>query len=146
MALHSVWLQCPLPRRRRPALHRVDRLLDRSLKDLRAAEQLADQKHLGGTDRSVDEGIRLTREAERNVDKALAMIREAGEENVSKAQGEQIERLITEAKGQLRRVEEMIDKSTQRSEDHMRLRRMLGHVDRQVDEALEILHKGIAGL
>ena len=34
------------------ALKRVDGLLDRSLRELRAAERLADQKHLGRIDRT----------------------------------------------------------------------------------------------
>ncbi len=127
------------------SLRRVDGLLDRSLKELRAAERFVDQKHLGSVDRTVDQGIRLARRAEKTMDKALAMLRRE-HESLSKEQADRIEQLITQAQRQLRNSESMIDRATQKSEDHNRLREMLGRVDRQVDEALKLLHEVVAGL
>ena len=129
-----------------PPLRRVDGLLDRSLKELRAAEQFADQRHLGRIDRSTDQAIRLARAAEQTVDRALAMVRRAGSQKLTRAQGEQIEQLITQAQRQLRQAEAMIDHAAQQSEDHKRLREMLARIDRQVDEALKLLRQAVAGL
>ncbi len=126
-------------------LRRVDRLLDRSLKELHAVERFVDERHLG-VDRTVDQAIRLTREAEKTVDKALAMVRSAGKEKLSKTQGEEIERLITQAQSQLRAAEQMIDRATQKSADIKRLRKMLSSVDREIDEALKLLREVVAGL
>src|SRR6266851_193186 len=47
-----------------PALKRVDGLLDRSLRELRAAERFADQKHLGRIDRTTDQGMKVARSAD----------------------------------------------------------------------------------
>ncbi len=127
-------------------LRRVDGLLDRSLKELRVAERFADQKHLGSADRMIDQAIQQARAAEKTVDKALALVRRVGPQKLSKAQGEEIERLIKHAQSQLRQAEAMIDRATQQSEDHKRLRRMFGRVDRQVDEALKLLHELVAKL
>jgi Na+/phosphate symporter len=127
------------------SLRRVDGLLDRSVKELRAAERFVDQKHLGSVDRTVDQGIRLAHSAEKTVDKALAMLRQE-RQSLSKKQGDQIEQLITQAQRQLRNSETMIDRATQKSEDHNRLREMLDRVDRQVEEALKLLHEVVAGL
>lgn len=59
---------------------------------------------------------------------------------MSKAQVEQIERLVVEARGQLRRAEAMIDRAVQSSADHKRLQEMLTAADQQVDAALKMIH------
>jgi hypothetical protein len=128
------------------ALKRVDGLLNRSVTELRVAERFADQKHLGSVDKTVDQGMRLVRSAEVTADKALAMLRRGSSQKLSKAQGEQIERLVTQAQNELRRGEEMIDRAAQKSEDHKRLRTMVRRVDRQVDEAVKLLHQIVAGM
>lgn len=129
-----------------PSLKRVDGLLDRSLRELRAVELFADTKHLVGADQALDQAIRLTREAEKTVDQALAMVRQAGTEKLSRAQGERIEQLIKQAQSQLRQVEAAIDRVAKKSEDHKKLRRMVGRIDRHVDEALKLLHQVVAKL
>lgn len=127
-------------------LQQVDVRLDKTLKGLRAAERYADQKHLNRIDRTTDQAIRLVRGAEQKVDKALAMVRRAGKEKLSKAQVEQIERLVAEARGQLRRAEAMIDRAAQKSREHKRLREMFKDVDQHVDAALKMIHEIVAGL
>jgi hypothetical protein len=128
------------------ALKRVDGLLDRSLRELREAERFADQKQLGRIDRTIDQGIRLARTSEGTIDYALRMIRRAGETPLTKAQHEQLERVVTRAQHELRQAEAVLDKATQQGEDFKRLREMFTRADQQVDEALKIVHQVVAGM
>jgi hypothetical protein len=128
------------------ALKRVDGLLDRSLRELRVAERFADQKHLGRIDRTTDQGIKLARGADRTIDNALRMVRRAGGKPLTKAQQEQLEKVLARGQHELRQAEVMLDKATQQGEDFKRLREMFTRADQQVDEALKIVHQVIAGL
>lgn len=129
-----------------PALKRVDGLLNRSLRELRTAERFADQKHLGRTDRTTDQAIKVVRSAEKTMDNALRMVRRAGDKPLTKAQREQIERALTRAQHELRQAEVMLDKATQQTEDLKRLREMFTRADQQLDEALKIIHQVVAGM
>lgn len=126
------------------ALKRVDGLLDRSLRELRQAEKIADQKQLGRIDRTTDQALKLVRVAEKRIDGALRLVRRG--EKLTKAQREQIERMLTQAQHELRQAEAMIDKATAQSEDHRRVREMFVRADQQVDEALKIVHQVVAGM
>lgn len=128
------------------ALKRVDGLLDRSLRELRAAERFADQKHLGRIDRTTDQGLKVARSAEKTIDNALRMVRRAGEKPLTKVQHEQLERVVTRAQHELRQAEAMIDKATQQGDDFKRLREMFTRSDQQLDEALKIIHQVVAGM
>ncbi|HLQ63183.1 MAG TPA: hypothetical protein VK201_00530 [bacterium] len=129
-----------------PALKRVDGLLDRSLRELRAAERFADQKHLGRIDRTTDQGMKVARSAEKTIDNALRMVRRAGEKPLTKVQHEQLERVVTRAQHELRQAEAILDKATQQGEDFKRLREMFTRADQQLDEALKIVHQVVAGM
>jgi len=74
------------------ALQQVDQLLDRALRNLTAADELVDKKQMAAKDQAVDRAMRLTREAERKIETALAMVRALGSTKPSKEQLAQIER------------------------------------------------------
>ncbi len=129
-----------------PALKRVDGLLDRSLRELKVAERFADQKHLGRIDRTTDQGMKLARSAEKTIDNALRIVRRAGEKPLTKAQHDQLERVVMRAQHELRQAEAMLDKATQQGEDFKRLREMFTRADQQLDEALKLVHQVVAGM
>jgi phosphate uptake regulator len=74
------------------------------------------------------------------------MVRQAGEKPLTKAQHEQLERIVTRAQHELRQAEALLDKATQQSEDFKRLREMFTRADKQLDEALKIVHQVVAGM
>ncbi len=128
------------------ALQQVDQLLDRALRNLSAADELVEKKQMAAKEQVVDRAMRLTREAERKIDSALAMFRALESTKPSKEQLAQIERLITEARGQLREAESLIDRVTQKTQDHKLLRGLVTGADHRIDEAVKMLRRIAAGL
>src|SRR2546426_1122518 len=66
------------------ALQQVDQLLDRARRNLAAADELVEKKQMAAKDQAVDRAMRLTREAERKIESALAMVRALGSTRPSK--------------------------------------------------------------
>ena len=128
------------------ALQQVDQLLDRALRNLTAADELVEKKQMAAKDQAVDRAMRLTREAERKIESALAMVRALGSTKPSKEQLAQIERLIGEARAQLREAEAMIDRVTQKTQNHKLLRGLVTGADHRIDDAVKMLRRIAASL
>lgn len=128
------------------ALQQVDQLLDRAIRNLRAADELVDKKHLAANDQAVDRAMRLVQEAEQKIDSALGMIRAVGSTKPSKEQLAQVERLIGEARVQLREAEASIDRAVQKTQNHKLLRGLVTGADHRIDEAVKMLRRIAASL
>jgi len=128
------------------ALQQVDQLLDRARRNLAAADELVDKKQMAAKDQMVDRAMRLTGEAERKIESALAMVRALGSTKPSKEQLGQIERLIGEARAQLREAEALIDRVAQKTQNHKLLRGLVTGADHRIDEAVKMLRRIAASL
>jgi len=128
------------------ALQQVDQLLDRAFRNLTAADELVEKKQMAAKDQAVDRAMRLTREAEQKIQSALAMVRALGSTKPSKEQLAQIERLIGEARVQLRAAEASIDRAAQRTQNHKLLRGLVTGADHRMDEAVKMLRRIAASL
>lgn len=128
------------------ALQQVDQLLDRAIRNLTAADELVEKKHMAANDQAVDRAMRLVREAEQKIDAALAMVRGVGSTKPSKEQLARVERLIGEARGQLIQAEASIDRAAQRTQNHKLLRGLVTGADHRIDEAVKMLRRIAASL
>jgi len=123
----------------------VDQHLDRALRLLNTAEELINKKQMS-QDQAIDKAIQFVGEAERRTDKALSIIRQSEATKLTKAQGEQVERLAAEARAQVREAEAIVDRIAKKTANHKLLRGLLTGADRQMDQAARMLHKIVAGL
>ncbi|TMJ10042.1 MAG: hypothetical protein E6G98_08060 [Bacillati bacterium ANGP1] len=128
------------------ALQQVDQLLDRARRNLAAADELVDKKQMAAKDQMVARAMRLTGEAARKIESALAMVRALGSTKPSKEQLGQIEQLIGEARAQLREAEAMIDRVAQKTQNHKLLRGLVTGADHRIDEAVKMLRRIAASL
>src|SRR5207247_1325756 len=102
-----------------------------------AADELVDKKQMAAKDQMVARAMRLTGEAARKIESALAMVRAVGSTKPSKEQLGQIEQLIGEARAQLREAEAMIDRVAQKTQHHKHLRRLVTGADHRLGEAVK---------
>lgn len=117
----------------------VDHNLDRALRLLNAAEELVDTKQMGKTDRAIDQAMGLVGDAERKAGEALSMVRQAGTTKLTKAHVEQVERLSTDARSQVRAAQALVDRTGQKSMNHRKLRGVLIGADMKMDQAVKVL-------
>ncbi len=129
-------------------LRAVDRRLDTSLRAMRAAEEIADRRHLRGIDGDLDRGLRMAREAEEKVDQVLAIVRGLmAQEKPARADVERAERLLDEALRLTRGAEATIDLALKhRPEDAQRLGGDLKVADNNADAAIRMLRRIIERL
>ncbi|TMJ08934.1 MAG: hypothetical protein E6G99_03505 [Bacillati bacterium ANGP1] len=105
-----------------------------------------DKKQMAAKDQMVARAMRLTGEAARKIESALAMVRALGSTKPSKEQLGQIEQLIGEARAQLREAEAMIDRVAQKTQNHKLLRGLVTGADHRIDEAVKMLRRIAASL
>src|SRR2546422_9364883 len=76
------------------ALQQVDQVLHRARRNLAAADELVEKKQMAAKDQAGDRAKRLTREADRKSESALAMVRALGSTQPAKEQLARLDRLI----------------------------------------------------
>jgi hypothetical protein len=118
-------------------MQQVDADLDRALRNLNAAEELVNKKHLAATDQPMVH----VRGAEEKIGQAVNMFRTVEATKPTKTQIEQVQRALTEARGQLREAGSLIDRSGQKSKDHKLLRGLVSGADHRVDLAMKMLRQ-----
>ncbi len=130
------------------ALRAVDRRVDASLRAMKAAEDIADRRHLRGIDADLDQGLRLMHEGEEKVDQALALVRSLiSQDKPARADLERVERLLNEGRRLTRAAEERIDLALKhRPEDAQLLARDLKMADNNADTAIQMLRRIIERL
>jgi len=118
-------------------MQQVDAALDRALRNLNAAEELVSKKHLAAT----DQPMRHVRDAEEKIGQAVNLFRTVEATKPTKGQLEQVQRVLTEVRGQLREAGALIDRSGQKSKDHKLLRGLVTGADHRVDQAMKMLRQ-----
>jgi hypothetical protein len=128
------------------SLRFVDQRLDRALRLLNTAEELVTVKRMDKADRAIGQALPLLRDAERSVGNALNMFRQAEATKPSKGQFEQVQRLSTEGRQQLRETTAIVERTAQKNANYKKLRGLLIGADKQMDQVLKMLSQIVAGL
>ncbi len=129
-------------------LREVDHRIDVCIRAMKAAEQIADERHLRGIDAVLDQGLRMAHEADGKLDQVLAIVRGLiAQDKPPRADLERAERLLDEALVLTHQAEERIDLALKhRPEDAQRLARDLKVADSNADAAIRMLRRIIERL
>jgi len=109
-------------------------------------EELVSAKRMDKTDRAIGQAMPRLRDAERIVGDAMNMFRQAEATKPSKGQLEQVQRLSTEGRQQLRETIALVERTARKNFNYKKLRGLLIGADRQMDQGLKTLSQIVAGL
>ncbi len=149
VSVTTTWAASPQassPRTLAQNLRFVDQSLDRALRLLNTAEELVSVKRMDKTDRAIGQAMPRLRDAERSVSNALNMFRQTEATKPSKGQLEQVQRLSTEGRQQLRETRATVERTAQKNFNYKKLRGLLIGADKQMDQVLKTLSQIVAGL
>jgi cytolysin (calcineurin-like family phosphatase) len=119
------------------SMKQVDQALDTAVRDLNAAEEQVNKKHLTG----IDKPMELVRDAEAKIGQAMSMFKTVEATKPTKDQIEQIRQVLRDAQAQLRQASTLLERTGQKTMPYKLVRGLVTGADKQVGKAMKTLQQ-----